>query len=177
VIAFALEDDAVVLRADPRDADLFRHLSRELQRLLESRTQEPGARRATPRDPALARLLPDPVHGDVEASMELREMTERALISKKVANARLVEQAVAMPGPLDEDARRAWLQHLTDLRLVLAARIGIERDGDTGRGDTEDERWLRSAYHWLGALQEDLLQTIERLEERTAESAHESGDA
>ena len=46
---------------------------------------------------------------------------------------------------------------LTDLRLVLAARLGIERDGDRGRGWSANDRRMRVAYHWLGGVQDELL--------------------
>lgn len=91
-------------------------------------------------------------------------MTERALVARKLANARAVAAAFATPGALDPEARTAMLQHLTDLRLVLASRLGIERDGDEGRGDSDADRWMQEAYRWLGAAQWDLLTAIRRLE-------------
>lgn len=161
---FVNDGGRIVLKARGRQADVVDELVRQLGGLIEARAS--AERSAAPTDPALARLLPDPVHDDPEAAAELRGMIESSLIAHKLRNARTVRESLSRPGPLDEEAELAWLKTLTDLRLVLAARLGIVRDGDAGRYDSDTDRWMQSAYAWLGALQSQLLDAIERRDDR-----------
>ena len=119
-------------------------------------------------DPAIARLLPDAYGGDPEASREFRGLTEMSLASRKVANARIVvatlEAADAAGGELQLDpaATQAWLRTLADIRLTIAARLGIETDGQPEPDDAgEAELALRDVFDWLGWVTETLLDALE----------------
>lgn len=95
----------------------------------------PDAHAEEPADPALARLLP-PASQDREVAHEFRRLTESDLRRRKVANLRLVWTGLRGPaGPLAvaRDAAPAWAAALTDVRLVLASRLGIETDDDAER--------------------------------------------
>ena len=133
--------------------------------------------RDVPEDPALRRLLPDGVRGDEEAAAEFRRFTERSLRRSKIDDARLLLSAVKSAADelegeepeagmtdleleLDRDEVRAWMRCLTDMRLTLAERLGVEAD--------DDERWeampdddprvaVHDIYQWLGYLLESLL--------------------
>jgi hypothetical protein len=137
-----------------------------------------------PADPVLARLLPDAYRDDEEAAADFRRYTEQGLREGKVGNARVVIDTLAAGGlaeaedaasddvaPGDDtvetmlaaEAAAAWLRCLTDLRLALATRLGIDED--------DDERWERlpaddprlamyDVYGWLGFLQETLVQAL-----------------
>ena len=94
-------------------------------------------RRADPdpeRDPALDRLLPDAHRGDPAIAAEFRRLTEQDLRRRKsdnLARASAVLRAaenerVALPKP---DAE-ALLVALTDTRLLLAERLGIQTESD-----------------------------------------------
>ncbi len=48
---------------------------------------------------------------------------------------------------------------LTDLRLIVAERLGIRADDDPVPDDS-----LGEVYHWLGQLQAYLIDAIEALE-------------
>ena len=74
-----------------------------------------------------------------------------------MSNARTVIASLDGDVSLDPAGVQAWLRHLTDLRLVLAARLQIEDDGDQGTGD---ERML-DLYDWLGYLQGTLVECLE----------------
>jgi hypothetical protein len=93
---------------------------------------------------------------------------------------------------LTETQAQSWLRGLTDIRLTLASRIGIETeedaaeedygdtdydtasdsdldtgtdlgtDTDTGSGPDNTARFLRDIYHWLGFVSESLLAAIDR---------------
>lgn len=89
-----------------------------------------------PRDPALARLLPPASTDDDELAAEMRRLTEGALRATKVNQLRVVHRTLTgSSGPVvvRDGQERAWLAALTDLRLVLAARLGIETDEDAER--------------------------------------------
>lgn len=125
-------------------------------------------------DPVLARLLPDAYRGDEAASAEFRRLTEPGLIDRKVQQLRTVvadltsietvteEDAEDLPVGLDEAGAVAWLRALTDLRLALAARLGIE--AETPRGPVqpdEDTIGLLAVYDWLGLVQESLVAALQ----------------
>ena len=89
---------------------------------------------------------------------------------------------------LTENQAQSWLRSLTDIRLTLASRIGIETDEDvfgqdvldedvfgedcedsdartgSGTGSSPDNTapFLRDIYHWLGFVSESLLAAIDR---------------
>jgi len=85
-----------------------------------------------PEDPALARLLPDAHRDDPEAAAEFRRYTESGLRTRKREGLGLVLRSLDRGAPvrLDDTEARAWLVALTDVRLVLAERIGLRTDDD-----------------------------------------------
>lgn len=132
---------------------------------------------AAPEDPVLARLLPNAYSGDDEAAGEFRRFTERNLREQKAANGRSVISDLEQSG-LSEDAAetdesveldlgpdqvRAWLRSLTDVRLALATRLGIEA-GDEDHWDSmpddDPRRYVHEVYDWLGYVQETLVQSL-----------------
>jgi hypothetical protein len=119
------------------------------------------------------RLFPDAYHDDTEANAEFHALTDVDLVTAKGDAARGVMSAfleaeeeasgslwkhaatrTATFGP--DDAVRL-LRNLTDLRIIVADRLGIERDGDDGaNGDPAD----RMVYWWLGETQERLVESM-----------------
>jgi hypothetical protein len=88
---------------------------------------------APPTDPAVARLLPPASRDDDELAAEFRRLTDADLRRTKVENLRLVwsslrERAGSLPVPRADAPR--WAAALSDVRLVLATRLGIETDDD-----------------------------------------------
>jgi hypothetical protein len=135
-----------------------------------------------PDDPVLRRLLPDAYRDDTGEAAEFRRFTERSLTSAKVANAETVlatlkdagldetsfdeedaEEQEPLEVELDAEAVQAWLRTLTDVRLSLAVRLGIESDEDAMLlHQSEDEAALAMAelYDWLGYVQETLVTAL-----------------
>jgi hypothetical protein len=119
-------------------------------------------------DPVIARLLPDAYTDDPEASAEFRRFTSADLTERKVRNALMIVASVesattaseSVEVLLDGVAAQAWLRALTDIRLVLAARLGIEEDDDAIRAD-EQALILGDVYDWLGWMQESLLSALD----------------
>ncbi|CAN5143789.1 hypothetical protein BH11ACT5_BH11ACT5_04810 [soil metagenome] len=169
MIPFAREGELVTARFSRGERELLAALAGQLVALLEERAAESpadvlyaqlgiGGSSAPPLDPALARLLPDAYRGDAEAASEHRRFTELGLVDRKVANAHTVIRTVdTTVTVLDHSDVQAWLRHLTDLRLVLAARLQIEDDGYQGNGD----EGMLDLYDWLGYLQGTLVEAIE----------------
>lgn len=128
-----------------------------------------------PQDPALHRLLPD-ASRDPQVAGELRRLTEGELRISKVTKLRrlrvAIEQAapdlVVVPSEAPEVAAA-----LTDVRLVLGSRLGLETDDqadeleavvadlDEPADDAEaTRRFLASVYLVLTELQDSLLRLM-----------------
>jgi hypothetical protein len=88
-----------------------------------------------PSDPALARLLPDGRRDDPDAASELRRYTELGLRDRKRAGLERARVTLGRGGgvDLDEGEAQAWVVALTDVRLVLGARMGLVTDEDHER--------------------------------------------
>ena len=114
-------------------------------------------------DPAIARLLPDAYGDDSEAASDFRTLTERSLASRKVANARVVIATLERENgrvELTEEQAQSWLRTLSDIRLTIAARLGIRDDGDEGATDTDAAVALHDLYDWLAFVTESLLDAL-----------------
>jgi hypothetical protein len=85
-----------------------------------------------PSDPAVARLLPAGHRDDPELAAGYRRMSEHGLRARKRAGLGLAATALARREPvtLDADEALALLKALTDVRLVLAERLGVRTDED-----------------------------------------------
>ncbi|MDH6181298.1 hypothetical protein M2152_001480 [Microbacteriaceae bacterium SG_E_30_P1] len=109
-------------------------------------------------DPALRRLFPDAYRDDPDASSEYRRLTEQTLALRKVTNASLLRATLGDGlAELDAPQAEAWLTVLTDLRLIIAVRLGIETADDVGH----DDEVMQDIYQWLGFVQGSLLDAME----------------
>jgi hypothetical protein len=165
VRAFRREKDGSLrARFGPQERDVLAALADQVAGLLTGRSSFPD-------DPALTRLLPDAYRGDADAAAEFRRFTEDSLASRKIRNALAMTESLersAETDPagqaevaLDAQAAQSWLRCLTDIRLTVAARLGIESDGDEGAEDDEG-LMLRDVYDWLGFVQGSLIEALER---------------
>ena len=143
-----------------------------------------GGSSLPPEDPVLQRLLPDAYRpgsyrdAEVDAA-EFRRLTERSLTSMKVENAETVlaslidgglEPGLPQDGDpsieveLDDTEVIAWLKALTDVRLSLAVRLGIETEEDAqliAHSDDESTVAMAEIYDWLGYVQESLVHSLD----------------
>ncbi|MFC7765567.1 DUF2017 family protein [Leucobacter soli] len=131
---------------------------------------EVGGTEAPPDDPALARLFPDAYEGASDAS-QFRRVTEQGLINRKMQDALEVSGALGIGAFSEEDADAApvevdvtesslpaWVRTLTALRLAIAARLGLQEEGDHSRlSDDEVTRGTVLIYDWLAAILDSLL--------------------
>jgi hypothetical protein len=111
-------------------------------------------------DLGLARLRPDAVKGDPEASAAFRELTSADL--EEARQGRLATLASTLEATsLDEAQAGAWLGAVNDLRLVLGTRLGVTEDtgaelpgaSDPAAGDT-------ILFLWLGWVEEQLVEAL-----------------
>jgi hypothetical protein len=177
---------------EPGEAHLLASLSGQVVELLRDRNgaaesdTDPlaaqlglGGPSLPPEDPVLLRLLPDAYRDDPDDAGEFRRFTERSLTASKVANAEALigslvdggltfgedpEEAGTIEVELDEAAVQAWLRALTDVRLALAVRLGIESEEDlevVAESDDEAVVAMSDVYEWLGYVQETLVAALD----------------
>ncbi|MBW8871229.1 MAG: DUF2017 domain-containing protein [Leifsonia sp.] len=157
-------DGRVTASFAPEEAQLLRSLTEEAVELARA-AAHPENQLA---DPALGRLLPDAYPDDPEASAEFRRFTAAGLADRKERNAEVVRESLSQPADgtvkviLDDAQASAWLRTITDLRLVLAARLGIREDGDEGDIHDDESAMQRAVYDWLAGVQELLVMALQR---------------
>lgn len=155
---------AVVAEFEPVESALLSQLAGQVADLLDAAGTD-----AAVLDPAIARMLPDAYIDDAEASAEFRRFTAGELTTRKIRNVRTIatdmSHAVSAEGPtaveLDAQSTQAWLRGLTDIRLVLAARLHIDEHGESDRNDDESVM-LNDVYDWLGWVQGSLVEAVDR---------------
>jgi len=127
-----------------------------------------------PTDPALLRLLPDASRADAAVAAEFRRLTEEELRSTKVGNLLRLRAALVHAGPamvVQPGEAPGLAAALTDLRLVLAERLGVSTEadadelhrlavqGDPAEAETGEvtRRFLALVYDLLTLLQDSLV--------------------
>lgn len=133
---------------------------------------------AAPRDPALRRLLPDASRASPDVAAEFRRLTDDDLRATKVAQLDALRAALAAEGPgvvVSPADAPIVAAALTDLRLVLAERLGIRTEADAdavyrlaaeGRpldladADAVARQFLAIVSALLWALQESLVELM-----------------
>jgi hypothetical protein len=126
-----------------------------------------------PEDPVLARLFPTAYTDDDEAAGDFRRFTEAALRDGKAATAATVidtleeaglptepEDGVCIDVELDAPTAMTWMRAITDMRLAIATRLGVEEgDEDFWAALPEDDprTQVHDIYDWLAYLQETLV--------------------
>lgn len=152
-------DGRLEARLDPEEAALLQSLAGQVAEVVTA-----GVSSESTGDPAFERLLPDAYPGDVEASAEFRRFTAGGLAVRKLQNADTVISTlnnVAITGcvSLDETEALAWMRSLTDIRLTIASRLGIDtEDDDAGRSI---DPLMREIYDWLGFVQNSLIEALD----------------
>jgi hypothetical protein len=131
--------DVVVVGLDAVERDLLTSLAAQYDEVLHDDEGD---------DAVHDRLFPAAYRDDPDAD-------------RKSANAGRIAASIAAAGDgrilLDPDAVGAWLPALTDLRLVIAERLGIRRDDDP-----VPDGQLGQVYRWLAELQARLVDAVDR---------------
>lgn len=136
------------------EAGLLLQLMREYEQVLDSN--------AGPNDPVMARLYPSASLEDERIAHEFDELVRGDLDDSKrkaLSIARASLGPSGWEGKVEEGPLNAWLTLLTDLRLSIGVRLGVtEEMMDTVPDPSDPKQWPLAVLHWLGALQESLLQ-------------------
>ena len=170
--AFGLDHPAEPTTASDVD-DPFEYLSG-----LEESIREPS-------DPAILRLLPNAAPADREVAEEFRRLTDGELRATKIRRLRRIWEQLSRSDDewvVQADEALATAAALTDVRLVLASRLGLVTDDDADRLhqeidlaahalETDDDQVLPIDHErvWLGMLYQALTWLQESLVEYVAE--------
>jgi hypothetical protein len=170
--AFGLDHPAEPAPASDID-DPFEYL-----RGLEESIREPS-------DPAILRLLPNAAPADREVAEEFRRLTDGELRATKIRRLRRIWEQLSRSDDewvVPADEALATAAALTDVRLVLASRLGLATDDDADRLhqeidlaahalETDEEEVLPIDHErvWLGMLYQALTWLQESLVEYVAE--------
>lgn len=145
------------LELEEREASLLRELCREMRVLL-------GA--DIPRaDPVIARLYPD-AYEEEEDSTAYRELVETELRAVKSEALRATMDDLGTRGSasiqLSRERIDPWLTLLTDMRLAIGTRLDLTEDDYERELDDDDPNApAMSVFHWLGWLQESILESLD----------------
>jgi len=154
--------DGVTAKFDHSDARLLANLATQVAGLLAERDEHEV-------DPAITRLLPDAYRDDVTNAAEFRRFTEDELADDKIRRALGMAELLAPDTGGDDTVRVTldpataldWMRSLTDIRLALAARLGIVDETSPIIVD-EESQYTLAIYNWLGQLQYSLVKAVDR---------------
>lgn len=111
-------------------------------------------------DPGLARLRPDAVKGDPEASAAFRELTSADLEDARQERFATLASTLQATS-LDEAQAAAWMGAVNDLRLVLGTRLGVGEDTGLELPDEDDPvAGDTIVFLWLGWVEEQLVEAL-----------------
>jgi hypothetical protein len=155
--AFRRKSAGYAATFEPEEARMLTELAGQVTALM-------GSLASYQTDPALRRLLPDAYRDDAAAATEFRRFTAEGLAERKTGNARVVidslKEAVTAAKAtrivLDPAEAQAWIRAITDIRLSIGARLGIEAD-DQPLPFGEP---LVEIYQWLAFVQESLVTVL-----------------
>ncbi|MEL7975958.1 DUF2017 family protein [Isoptericola sp. F-RaC21] len=142
-----------VARWDDVEREVLGRVARDVAELVQAESGlEPGIEvgdgvaftgvARVPQDPAVQRLLPDAHDKDADVAAEFRHLTQTDLAAGKVARLVAFAEAIDSPDELPDDPRdgaeivvpresaQEFAGALTDVRLVLAERLGLVDDAD-----------------------------------------------
>jgi hypothetical protein len=106
--------------------------------------------------------------GDEASARDFERYTRDSLVDGKRQAAQSVRDATAATRgdgiveiELDQAQAWGWLTFLTDLRLILAERVGVTDPDEAEPADDERDDYLRAAYEWAGIVQGSMLEVLD----------------
>lgn len=157
----ALPGSGVRLRLERDEAELLRRLIGEMRGLLRESPERT--------DPVINRLFPE-AYESPEDEEAYRELVGDDLHTEKLQALDEVEEMLGPRGKadvhLDADRVGGWLAMLTDLRLAIGTRLEVDEEQMASEPRPDDPKApAMSAMHWLGWIQEGILQKLMDTEE------------
>ena len=148
-----------VVRAkfDEPEADVLRDLLSEMRILLEAELPR--------EDPVTARIFPQ-AYSEPEDQSAYQELIGGQLREHKLAALDSVRTALGEKGKvkitLEGEQIESWLAVLTDIRLAIGTRLDVTEETMDRELDQDDpDAPALAALHWLGWMQESILQAID----------------
>ncbi|MFC7376257.1 DUF2017 domain-containing protein [Brachybacterium sp. GCM10030267] len=187
IIAQVAQETAELIRGDlgiDSDADPLRRAAESEDPLRRLEAEFAGRDAREPADSAVKRLFPA-ASEDPTLAAEYRRLGQQDLADGKLADLRRVMAILDASGSehsevvLDDDDALAVLRALNDVRIVLADRLDLQRDGDfdtvrmlqqigervEGASETDDDTVgsdiVIAVYELLSWLQESLLRALD----------------
>jgi hypothetical protein len=147
------------LLLDDAETHLLRQLTAELRALLDGGGIDHG-------DPVYERLFPA-VYEGLKDEAAYRDLVGDDLLTHKLAALDAVSSELGADltdVTLEGDALDTWLSCLTDLRLAIGTRLDVDEDRMSRGIDASDpDAQALAVMHWLGWIQEGVLQACDRL--------------
>ncbi|GAA4525735.1 DUF2017 domain-containing protein [Brachybacterium paraconglomeratum] len=188
ILTQVAQETADLIRADlgiDAERDVLRRAAESEDPLRRLEAEFAGRDAREPSDSAVKRLFPA-ASEDPELAAEYRRLGQQDLAEAKLADLRTVMQLLDATGGghseivVDDAGAMSMLRALNDVRIVLADRLGLERDGDfdtvrmlqqigervEGAERSGDEEHVSSdiviaVYELLSWLQESLLRALD----------------
>jgi hypothetical protein len=132
-----------------------------------------------PDDPVLARLFPSAYRDDEESAADFRRFTETQLRDGKAMRAvgiietleeaglpqQVEDEQLVIDVELEAPDATEWMKAITDLRLALGVRLGVEQDDEDfwdALPDDDPRVHVHDIYDWLAFLQETLVRALSK---------------
>ena len=152
---FAPDGPSVRLTLDPDEAGLMARLLGELRAVIEADSD---------RDPVVGRLFPRAYEDDHD-QIAFDDLVGEQLRAEKLDAIKRIESVVVGPGPVEttvpNEEVAGWLPVLTDLRLAIGTRLDVDEAAMDRTIEPDDPSAApMSILHWLGWMQESLLEAL-----------------
>lgn len=116
------------------------------------------------------RLFPD-AYEDAADARKFKDLVGDELRSGKIRTLEAMRGALVDGGgttELSAEDAETWLRGLTDLRLALGERLDVSEEKMNEIPDADDpDGAALGLLHWLGWLQERMIETLERSDDET----------
>jgi hypothetical protein len=120
-----------------------------------------------PRSDAIAARLFPQAYQDPDEQKTYEELTSAALVTIKLRAVRDLRERLTSTGDghasilLDDDETGPFLALLTDLRLAIGARLGVDAEMMASELDpTDPDTPALAVLHWLGWMQGSILEEM-----------------
>ncbi|MDQ3957532.1 MAG: DUF2017 domain-containing protein [Actinomycetota bacterium] len=166
-------DEPLTLAFEAHEVGLLRQLVDETRMLLE---------KEIPReDPVIARLFPE-ASDDADEARAYEDMVGRELRKEKLRALSEVEQSLPEDGAgevtITGDLASAWLAWMNDVRLAVGTRLGVTEESMAAEVDPESpDGPAFSVLHWLGWIQESIIERVPPQPGDDGEAEEEAGEA
>jgi hypothetical protein len=157
-----LADGRIAVRLAPREREILGALAQELATATRGRADDDAETAFdAANDAGLARLWPDALPDDPEASDAFRALTTADLEAARQERFEVLAQTLDHVY-LDEAQASAWLGAVNDLRLVHGTRLGVtEATGSAAVDEADPDAGRTIVFLWLGWVEEQLVDALE----------------